>query len=231
MRPAPTASLTAIGAAINAAIRLLISAAALSLGLYASATQAQPSTADAGAVSDPYSASVPIAAQNPELREAALREALGIVLARVSGMAGGSELAVLSASAPQLVQRYGYQRDAQGALTLLAGFDRQAVDARLRAAGLPVWGAYAATAERFALTITGVRDSSQYLDTLHRIEQIGGVRTVSVVAAQGDTLQLSIEADGGQARFRSAVASAGDPGARWLPLVAPSADSLAYRLP
>jgi hypothetical protein len=212
-------------------IRPLLSAALCSLGLLLYATAAPAQSADhsthADAVTDPYTASVPVAAQDPALRDAALREALVIVLMRVSGNTGGSVIETISAAAPQLVQRYGYQRDAQGALSLLAGFDRKAVDMRLRAAGLPVWGAYAGSAERFELTITGLRNSAQYLNTLQRVEQIGGVRAVTVIKAQGDTLQLSVEAEGGREHFRAELASAGG----WLPIIAQSGDGLAYRLP
>lgn len=217
---------------IRTPIRPLLCAACVSLGMLlvaAAHAQTAPGPAERGAATDPYTASVPVAAQDPALRDAALREALGIVLMRVSGNAGGSVIETLSAAAPQLVQTYGYQRDAQGALSMLAGFDRQAVNARLRAAGLPVWGAYAGSAERFPLTLTGLRNSAHYLSTLQRIEAIGGVRAVTVIAAQGDTLQLSVEAEGGREHFRAAVANAGGDTERWLPITQ-SGDGLAYRL-
>ena len=89
-----------------------------------------------------YEASVPVPDQSPQQREPALRRALETVLVRVTGQRHpGAALAVLD-RATVLVQGYGYENAPGGSgLRLRAQFDPRAVDAAVRAYGLPVWGA------------------------------------------------------------------------------------------
>lgn len=101
-------------------------------------------TAHAAAVPWIYQATAPAADQSAESRERALREALGTVLVRVTGdrwaaVAGPAQ--TLLPRAGQLVQGYGFEAGAAGGLELRAQFDARAVEAALRAQGLPVWGA------------------------------------------------------------------------------------------
>ena len=89
-----------------------------------------------------YEASVTVADQSPQLRESALRRALEAVLVRVTGMRDSAAAAGVVERASVLVQGYGYQAAPTGSgLRLHAQFDPRAVDAALRALGLPVWGA------------------------------------------------------------------------------------------
>ena len=89
-----------------------------------------------------YEASVAVPDQSPGQREPALRRALESVLVRVTGQRHpGAALGVLD-RANVLVQGYGYEKDPDGkGLRLRAQFDPRAVDAALRAVGVPVWGA------------------------------------------------------------------------------------------
>jgi len=88
-----------------------------------------------------YEASVAVPDQSPAHREPALRRALESVLVRVTGQRHpGAAMGVLD-RANVLVQGYGYEKDPDGkGLRLRAQFDPRAVDAALRALGVPVWG-------------------------------------------------------------------------------------------
>jgi len=91
-----------------------------------------------------YEARVPVADQNPALREQALRQALTTVLVRLTGsreLPNGPAAQPILARASSLVQGYGYETPDTGTgLLLHAQFDPRAVQAALRGQGLPVWG-------------------------------------------------------------------------------------------
>lgn len=89
-----------------------------------------------------YEASVPVADQNPAGRDAALREALERVLVKLTGSRElPAEAQPILQRASVLVQGYGYDAAPSGkGLLLKAQFDPRAVEAALRAQGLPVWG-------------------------------------------------------------------------------------------
>jgi len=94
-----------------------------------------------------YSATVPVADRSEAARGAAVRQALGDVLARLSGdpailRQAGS--AALLSKANRYLQQYQYEGDetpgVPGALALRAGFDGAALEADMRQQGLPLWG-------------------------------------------------------------------------------------------
>lgn len=88
-----------------------------------------------------YEASVPVADQSPHLRDSALRRALEMVLVKVTGQRNVEAASSVRDRATVLVQGYGYEAAPGGnGLRLRAQFDARAVDAALRALGLPVWG-------------------------------------------------------------------------------------------
>lgn len=88
-----------------------------------------------------YEASVPVPDQSPQQREPALRRALEAVLVRVTGQRHPGVASSLLDRANVLVQGYGYENAPGGTgLRLRAQFDPRAVDASLRALGVPVWG-------------------------------------------------------------------------------------------
>ena len=97
---------------------------------------------------DLYSATVPVADQSAEERDAALRNALSTVLVRVTGdrqINSWGDTEPLLANARALVQRYGYERvpateTEPVGLKLIASFDGQAVQREIRQYGLPLWG-------------------------------------------------------------------------------------------
>lgn len=90
-----------------------------------------------------YEASVPVADQTAAARDPALKQALDAVLVRVLGTrALPAPADAVRQRAGALVQGYGYEPAPAGnGLRLHAQFDPRAVEAALRALGLPVWGA------------------------------------------------------------------------------------------
>src|SRR5688500_18507192 len=111
---------------------------ALAGALFATAFDAR-----AVAVRGLYEASIPVRNQSPDLREAALRQALEIVLVRVVGTRALPQPALdLVPRASSLVQGYGYESAAGGGrdLRLRAQFDARAIESALRGQGLSVWG-------------------------------------------------------------------------------------------
>ncbi len=99
--------------------------------------------ARAEVVPDLYSVSVPVADQSPaELQRAAasgLRE-LSVRISGRSSAAGESALAAASANAMRFIEQYRYERG-ESALLAQMRFSSALVDAELRKAGQPVWGA------------------------------------------------------------------------------------------
>jgi hypothetical protein len=156
----------------------------------------------------PYEAAVPVADQSAAARDPALREALRQVVARISGEAAAWSAEPLIDEAPRLVQHYGYRRDADNMLQLVAGFDGRAVEQRLKAQGLPVWGVYAAEAEDVLMQITGLDGSGAYVQVLALLRGLPGVQDVRPQHASGDTLELRVRAEGGAGRLGGALMSA-----------------------
>jgi len=160
-------------------------------------------------IDHPYEARVPVSDQGAGARDPALREALGIVVTRVGGEGAAVQAGSLIAQAPQLVQRYGYEKDDTGATVLVAAFDQRTVDSRLKALGLPVWGVYAAEVEDLQLIVRGVSSRSAYLKVMALLRGLPSVRRVDVISASGDALDLRIRSEGGAGRINGALLSSG----------------------
>lgn len=165
--------------------------------------------AQAPATAQAYEARVPVPDQSAPVRENALREALRSVVVRISGDAAAYQAQSVVDQAQQLVQRYGYQREADGSLALVAGFDGRAVEARLKALGLPVWGVYAAEVEDVQMQVAGIGGAEAYVRTLEALRGLPGVRGIKVVRASGDRLELRVRAEGGAGRLSGALLAAG----------------------
>ncbi|MDT0619391.1 DUF2066 domain-containing protein [Salinisphaera sp. P385] len=94
-------------------------------------------------VADLYGAEVEAADQSEQTREGALRQALGLVLVRVTGDRAVTErsgAAGILERADELVQQYGYQGSDASGVTLRVSFEPTAVNEALRDAGIAVWG-------------------------------------------------------------------------------------------
>ncbi|HEX7048319.1 MAG TPA: DUF2066 domain-containing protein [Gammaproteobacteria bacterium] len=106
--------------------------------------------ANADPVINLYAADVRVHDQSAATRASALKDALAQVLVKVAGSQAvleTSEAAALLENPASLLQRYRYEavkpvpEDPEAArLLLLAEFDGGAIEQRLRAAGLPLWG-------------------------------------------------------------------------------------------
>ena len=155
-----------------------------------------------------FEARVPVPDQSAEVRDEALREALRQVVVNVSGAEAEYAAADVIAEAPELVQHYGYQRDAEQGLLLVAGFDGNAVERRLKALQLPIWGVYAAEVEDVLLRISGLRGRDAYLRVVTRLHGLPGVQDVLASRAIGETLDMRVRIEGGAGRLRGALLSA-----------------------
>ncbi|MES0874490.1 DUF2066 domain-containing protein [Sinimarinibacterium thermocellulolyticum] len=155
-----------------------------------------------------FEARVPVTDQSAPVRDEALREALRQVITTVSGPEAEYVAADLLAQAAQLVQHYGYQQDAEYGLMLVAGFDGNAVERRLKALQLPIWGVHAAAVEDVLLRISELRGRDAYLHVLARLRGLPGVQDVLPTRAIGDTLELRVRIEGGAGRLGGALMSA-----------------------
>ncbi|MGH8541307.1 MAG: DUF2066 domain-containing protein [Stenotrophobium sp.] len=154
-----------------------------------------------------YSASVAVADQSDGARNQALRDALVIVIGRVSGdpSAASGRAAPLLAQATSLVQQYSYQPDDKGQLQLLASFDQRGLDSAVRSLGLPVWGIAAAAVDTVVLSLSGVTTPRQYARLITYLSSQPGVKNLAVNEIAGTTLSLSLRAEGGAQRLLGAV--------------------------
>lgn len=167
---------------------------------------ALPARAQAPAPGEnPYEGRVGVPDQSTTSRDQGLREALGQVVGRVSGPDAPATAAGIIARAPQLVSRYGFQRNADNQLELVAAFDRPALDQQLRSLGLPVWGYTAAPAEDVVLLISGLRDAQSFSRAMNAVRAVPGVRGVAVAGAEADRLSLTVRAEGGAGRVGPAL--------------------------
>lgn len=157
----------------------------------------------------PYEARVPVADQSAPARDAALREALRTVVLRISGAGADSAAADLIDSAQQLVQRYGYEREPDGSLALVAAFDGRGLERRLKERGLAVWGVYAADAEDVQLRISGIDSAQAYARVVSTLRGLPGVVGFTPVRAEGDRLELRVRTEGGAGRLSGALLAAG----------------------
>jgi hypothetical protein len=156
-----------------------------------------------------YEARIPVADESDAARGPALREALSAVIARISGDSAPMQAGSLLDQASALVQRFGYQKEPDNSLVLVAAFDGNALERRLKAMGLPVWGVFAANVEDVQMQVSGIRSGADYLQLMSMIQGLPSVRSVQAVRASGDLLELRIRAEGGAGRLSGALMSVG----------------------
>ena len=158
-----------------------------------------------------YTGQVAVASQSDAERAEALKSALGEVVVRVSGDKGvlaRPEVAKAIADAERYVQQFSYQQDivteagqTQVRLTLVAHFDRDAVDRLLRNPGStkesppPPEGQAAvvdATPGSYRVWIAGVRSPQDYARLIGALSGNEFVREVQVELARGDGVQVRL---------------------------------------
>lgn len=150
-----------------------------------------PATVDAVVVERLYEASVPVADQSAGARQAAMADALGVVLVRVTGQRDApafEEFSDLIVAAPRLVQQFRYeQREEPDAETgepvrvpyLWVRFDARAVQRAAIERGVPVWGP-----ERPAVLVWVAFDDGFERGLLDEDAAAGIVAALEAVAAQ-----------------------------------------------
>jgi len=163
-----------------------------------------------------YTGTVPVNSQDEAERAAALKTALGQVILRVSGDSAALTqpgVAKAVAEAERYVQQFSYQQDVvteggaapQIRLTLIAQFDRDAIDRLLRKHDLaqeeippPVEGQPAAEAApnpnpgSYRVWIAGVRSPQDYARLIGALSGNEFVRDVQVELARGDGVQVRV---------------------------------------
>lgn len=90
----------------------------------------------AAPLNDLFKVREPVASQQPEEREEALRKAFDTLVLRLTGEPKTDQVAPLRADPQQLVSRYAYEDNA-----VVVSFDPVTTERALRSAGLPLWGA------------------------------------------------------------------------------------------
>ncbi len=168
-----------------------------------------PVQAQLAGTAQAYEARVPVADESDAARGPALREALSAVVARISGDGAPMQAGSLLDQASALVQRFGYQKEPDNSLVLVAAFDGNSLERRLKAMGLPVWGVFAANVEDVQMQVSDIRSSADYLQLMATIRGLPNVREVQAVRASGDVLELRIRAEGGAGRLSGALMSNG----------------------
>ena len=158
-----------------------------------------------------YTGQVAVASQGDAERAEALKSALGDVVVRVSGDKGvlaRPDIAKAVGDAERYVQQFSYQQEvvteagqAQVRLTLVAHFDRDAVDRLLRNTGSPKDSAPApdgqavavdATPGSYRVWIAGVRSPQDYARLIGALSGNEFVREVQVELARGDGVQVRL---------------------------------------
>jgi uncharacterized protein DUF2066 len=167
-------------------------------------------SAEASAGSGLYTGQVPVGSQSDAERTEALKTALAQVVIRVCGDSGAlakADVAKAVADAERYVQQFSYQQDivAEGGqpqvrLTLVAQFDRDAVDQLLRNLGLlkdtalPEGQAAPvdATPGSYRVWVAGVRSPQDYARLIGALSGNEFVRDVQVELARGDGVQIRL---------------------------------------
>jgi hypothetical protein len=167
----------------------------------------------APAPSNPYEAVVPLTDPSATGQDAALREALAAVLAKVTSLPeirSQPAAAPVLAQAAQLVQHYGEERDPATRLPMFrAAFDPRSVDEALKRQGLPVWGQVAGAEQDWPVTVRYVNDFRSYGRALNALRRVRGVRTVSVQTVEGDSVSLKVRFEGDANALTRAIATQG----------------------
>lgn len=166
-----------------------------------------------------YSGQVPVNSQSDEERAGALKAALAQVVVKVSGDAGvvnKPDVAKAIASADKYVQQYQYAQDVvtdggqpQVRLSLVAQFDRDAIDRLLADAGGATRSAGGdaapAAAEQqsgtYRVWVSGIASAQDYARLIGSLTRNELIRSVQTEQARGDGVQLRLEAASSLARL------------------------------
>ena len=165
---------------------------------------------DAPAAPATYVGSAPVNSQTDDERVAALKTALANVVIEQTGDAGilaRADVASAVAKADRYVLQYSY-RGGDGALTLVAQFDSEAVDAMLARLGLrdaAQAAAPASTTSEASVWIGGVRNADDWLRVAGYLARNNFVRSSRPLEARGDAVLMRLTLAGDLAHFLDAV--------------------------
>jgi hypothetical protein len=182
-------------------------------------------TPSATAAASLYTGEVAVNSQSDADRAEALRAALIQVIVKVSGdnsIATRPAAIKAIASADHYVQQYQYTQNVvtdagqtQVRLSLVAQFDRDAVDQLLRDLGLSQGNAAGDSAPAAAemqsgsyrVWVSGVNSAADYARLIGTLSRNELVRSVQVEQARGDGLQLKLEVTGSLTRLLESLST------------------------
>jgi hypothetical protein len=159
-----------------------------------------------------YTGSAPVNSQNDDERAAALKTALANVVIEQTGDAGilaRADVAKAVAQADRYVLQYSY-RGSDGARTLVAQFDSEAVDAMLARLGLRDAAQAAAPANattEASVWIGGVRNADDWLRVAGYLARNNFVRSSRPLEARGDAVLMRLTLASDVPHFLDAVAA------------------------
>jgi len=159
-----------------------------------------------------YTGSAPVNSQNDDERAAALKTALANVVIEQTGDAGilaRADVAKAVAQAGRYVLQYGYRGGNGSALTLVAQFDSEAVDAMLARLGLieSAPAAAADTASEASVWIGGVRDADDWLRLAGYLARNNFVHSSRPLEARGDAVLMRLTLASDLPHFLDVVAA------------------------
>ena len=172
-----------------------------------------------------YTGQVPVNSQADTDRAEALKSALAQVLVKLAGgdnaVLARPDVAKAVADAAHYVQQYQYSRDVVSDagrplvhLTLIAQFDRNAVDKLLADQGLAAaGGAQAAQAaadvqpQSFTLWVGGLHSAQDYARAVGALSRNDLVRSVQAEQARGDGVEVRVEVTGPLQRLLDSLGS------------------------
>ncbi len=178
---------------------------------------------------DLYSAQVPVTSQSDVERAGALKTALAQVMV---GLTGGDnavlarpEVSKAIADAVKYVQQYSYASDVvtdngqpKVQLSLIAQFDRNAVDKLLADLGLAHGGSGQAQAvqaaadikpQTYRVWISGLNSALDYVNAVSALSRNSLVRSVLAEQARGDGVEMQIEVTGPLQRLLDSLPGSG----------------------
>lgn len=158
-----------------------------------------------------YTVNIVVPDQGEDARDTALREALKVVIRRVTGSDASSNtrVAPLLGRAQTQIRQYSYATNSKDETQLSIVFDQTALDAELRGLGLPVWGNTASTASEITLSVSGVRSAQAYGKVLSSVRGLAGVKHVSISEVGGGVVHLRIQSESTASRLAAALVGKG----------------------
>jgi hypothetical protein len=169
-----------------------------------------------------YAGQVPVNSQSEAERAEALKSALAQVISRLAGdpaELARPDVARGIAGAARYVQQYQYVQDVstesgrpEARLSLVAQFDRDAVDQLLRDSGL-LRGANASEAaaeakpQSYRVWVAGVQSADAYARLIGSLSHNELVRGVQALQARGDGVELRLDVTGSLQRLLDSFAT------------------------